>query len=159
MPAGPLREPVADGLARADAVVLIGAGEASRGKLLGAAPADLPLLRAELQPAAGREAIAGRKVVAFAGIGRPEKFFASLRALGCRIIFAHHFPDHYPYSPDDIMRIVEAATAEAALPVTTAKDWVRLSPEARQMVQALDVELCFADEAALDRLLAPLDHE
>jgi tetraacyldisaccharide 4'-kinase len=157
VPAGPLREPVAAGLARADAVVVIGEDRLPLGDLLVTARGDLPILRARLAPGAGSAAIARQKVLAFAGIGRPEKFFASLRELGCSIVFAHAFPDHHAYAPDEIMRVIEAAAAAAAFPVTTAKDWVRLGPEARRMVRSLDVDLQFADDAALDRLLARLD--
>ena len=89
IPAGPLREPVASGLARADAVVMIGTDRPRPVNLLAEMPIGLPVLRATLVPGAGSAAIARQKVLAFAGIGRPEKFFASLRELGCSVVFAH----------------------------------------------------------------------
>ena len=153
MPAGPLREPLADALLRVGAVVLVGAdagGVASR------LEPHLPLLKAELVPDARARELAGKKVLAFAGIGRPAKFFATLEALGCRVASARSFADHHAYSPDDIMRLVEAASAAGAELVTTEKDLVRFPPEARRMAQAVRVELAWQNPAALAELLAPL---
>jgi tetraacyldisaccharide 4'-kinase len=154
IPAGPLREPVSQGLARADAVVLIGTGNRS----LPALPIERPVLLASLVAGAGRDQVARQKVGAFAGIGRPEKFFATLRELGCTLAFARPYPDHHVFAPEEIMRLLEAATAAGAIAVTTAKDWVRLPPEARRMVRALDVDLQFTDPTALDVLLARVIH-
>ena len=150
MPAGPLRESVASGLARAQGVVLIGDGEAA-----GFGATSLPILRARIVPTPGALALADRAVLAFAGIGRPEKFFSTLESLGCRLVGSVAFADHHPYRPDEIMRLVEAAAESRAALVTTEKDAVRLPPEARAMVEVLPVELVFEDEAALDRALAP----
>ena len=86
MPAGPLREPVAPGLARADAIVLIGDAPAPRE--LGAV--SCPTLRAALEPVNG-ERFAGARLAAFAGIGRPDKFFATLRRLGANLIATQSF--------------------------------------------------------------------
>src|SRR3546814_1861862 len=86
----------------------------------------------------------GRRVLAFAGIGRPEKFFASLERLGAEIVQRQVFADHAPYAPDTVMRLAEAAQQQDALPVTTAKDHVRLPAEAQAMIDCLRVELRFA---------------
>jgi len=151
MPAGPLREPPGDGLARADACILIGADRAGIARAL---PADLPLHRARLVPAAGGADLGGRRLLAFAGIGRPAKFFATLEGLGARLAVTRAFPDHHPYKADEVMRLVEAARAADAEPITTEKDAVRLPPEARPMVRVLAVELAWDDPASPKRLLA-----
>ena len=97
MPAGPLREPVADGLARADLVLAIGpAGGAARGSPA-AGRAARPLVEGALVPLATGMDWRGLRAVAFAGIGRPEKFFATLRAAGAEIVAAHGFGDHEPF--------------------------------------------------------------
>lgn len=151
LPAGPLREPLAEGLARADAVVLMGQDSAGVAKRL---PPDMPVLRAWLEP--GREALRlrGQNVVAFAGIGRPEKFFATLAALGARVIAVHPFADHFPYRHDDIQPILDEAFQLGAVPVTTAKDAVRLPPDQRQQVDVVPVTVRWEDPAALRALLA-----
>ncbi len=154
MPAGPLREALARGLARADALVLIGDGDAAEVEAPAAAAA-LPVLRARIAPVPdSARALAGRRVLAFAGIARPEKLFASLAALGCDLVGTRAFPDHHLYAPDEIMALVEAAAAAGATPVTTEKDAARLPEAARAMVETLAVRLVFEDEDALDRLLA-----
>src|SRR5258707_487806 len=149
IPAGPLREPIAAGLARADAIVLIGNAPAPRE--LDVVPC--PILRAALEPVNG-ERIADGRLAAFAGIGRPEKFFATLRRLGATLVAAKPFPDHHRYGVDEIARLREIAAREDARLVTTAKDWARLSPELRQRIEVLDVEIRWRDAAILQRMLS-----
>jgi tetraacyldisaccharide 4'-kinase len=151
IPAGPLREPVAAGLARADAIVLIGSAPAPQG--LGTV--SCPILRAVLEPVNG-ERFAGARLAAFAGIGRPEKFFATLRRLGAILVAAQSFADHHPYSADKIVRLRELADREDARLVTTTKDWMRLPPELRQGIEVLEVEIRWRDAAILQRLLSDL---
>ena len=153
LPAGPLREPVGAGLARADAVVLVGSDTARVAETL---PPGLPLLRTRLVPAPGAERLAGKAVFAFAGIGRPEKFFTTLGEIGCRVVATRSFPDHHPYRPEEIMQVCEEAATLGAVPVTTAKDAVRLPPSARAMVETFSVTLEWSDPDALEALLAPL---
>jgi tetraacyldisaccharide 4'-kinase len=153
IPAGPLRERVAAGLARADAIVLMDDGAAPGSNR---SPAiDRPILRASLDPIDGNR-FAGAHVVAFAGIGRPEKFFASLRRLGATIVAERGFPDHHPYRAAELAELRDTAANADAVLVTTAKDWVRLSPLERRDIAVLEVELRWHDKSALDALLAPL---
>jgi tetraacyldisaccharide 4'-kinase len=154
IPAGPLREPVADGLARAAAVALIGE-DAEAARTLAAWPAlgALPVLRARLRPLPTGLPLAGERVVAFAGIGRPEKFFDTLRALGARLAAAHAFADHAPYAPRVLRRMAAEARAADALLVTTEKDAVRLPAAFRPQVMAVPVRLVFDDPAAVAALL------
>jgi tetraacyldisaccharide 4'-kinase len=150
LPAGPLREPLARGLARAHAFVLVGPDRA--GLRTGLA-AHAPVLSASLTPDATARTLAGRKVHAFAGIGRPEKFFATLDALGARRAASHAFADHHPYTEAEIARLIGAAAADHAIAVTTAKDLVRLPAATRAQVTAVNVDLVFEDAAELERLL------
>ena len=151
IPAGPLRERVAPGLARADAIVVIGDGAGPEGLRR----SGRPVLRAALRPVAG-ERFAGRRLVAFAGIGRPEKFFATLRRLGATVAAAHGFPDHHRFRSDQIAALRREADAAGATLVTTAKDWVRLAPETRAGIEVLEVEIAWRDPAALAAVLAPV---
>lgn len=154
LPAGPLRETVAEGLAHAQAVVLIGEDRTSAAAQVGNA---LPILHARLTPAPGSDPggtdLSGRRVLAFAGIGRPEKFFESLREAGAEIAESKLFPDHHPYSAAEIDAILQQARAAGLLPVTTRKDWVRLPPDRRDGIAVLDITLTWQDEAALTALL------
>jgi tetraacyldisaccharide 4'-kinase len=146
MPAGPLRETLAGGLARADAVVLLGDGPLDR-TVFGA----LPLLRARLKPL--DSGLAGQRVFAFAGIGRPEKFFDTLRALGAEVAGNEAFPDHQPYDGDTLARLHRAAEAAQARLVTTDKDAARLGPLLSPDITVQYVELLWEDEAVLHALL------
>jgi len=153
IPAGPLREPIEAGLDRADAVVVLGQDRCGTADLIGS---RRPILHARLVPAPGAaEALRGQRVVAFAGIGRPAKFFATVEELGADLIERIAFADHHPYVPDEIMRMVEFAAASGAKLVTTAKDAVRLPEQARGMVEVVPVSVVWDDPAALDRVLAP----
>jgi len=122
LPAGPLREPVARGLARAQALVILGPDLQQIGDRGGA----LPLLRGSLVPRAGAADWQGQRLLAFAGIGRPEKFFTSLRELGADLVETVGFPDHHPYNPGEIVALQQRAAAQGAQLVTTEKDFVRL---------------------------------
>jgi tetraacyldisaccharide 4'-kinase len=153
MPAGPLRESLHDGLERASAVVLVGDDRAGVAALLGG---RLPLLRARLAPTSEANSLAGRDVVAFAGIGRPEKFFETLREIGCRLIAHHAFPDHHPYSDAEVARLFDEAATHKALLLTTEKDAARLSGAARERVQVVKVALVWEDEELLAEVLAPV---
>ncbi len=152
IPAGPLRESVAEGLARADAVVLL--GEDSHAIAARVARADLPLVRGELSPTRDSRGLRGQVVSAIAGIGRPEKFFATLEVLGCRVAARRGFSDHHRYDPDEIMRLVEEAQDLNALLVTTEKDFVRLPAEARNLVHVVRVVVAWRDPSTMARLLA-----
>jgi len=143
LPAGPLREPVTQGVARADAAVLVGDGAPDLAGFRG------PVLRAHLVADGG--ALVGRPVFAFAGIGRPEKFIASLEASGAKVIGSCFFADHHPYSEDEILEL--KAIAGEALLVTTEKDFVRLSIASREGIKVLKVSARFDDAAAMERLL------
>jgi tetraacyldisaccharide 4'-kinase len=138
-------------LARAHAVILIGEGEPPET----VAVARRPVLRASLDPF---DAAMFRRlrVAAFAGIGRPDKFFASLRRVGAEIVMARAFPDHHRFSPAEITGLRREAERSGAQLVTTAKDWVRLPAAARVGIDVFEVELRWYDPATLSALLVPV---
>jgi tetraacyldisaccharide 4'-kinase len=150
IPAGPLREPLAEGIARADAVVIVGEDEAD---IVGSLGGAVPVVRARLAPVEWSDGIAGREVVAFAGIARPEKFFATLRELDCRLVAAEPFADHHRYSVDEVMGLVNLAVTKGAVAVTTAKDAVRLPEPALRLVRVLEVEISWQVPEAVDALI------
>lgn len=134
IPAGPLREPVAAGLARADMTLTIGEGEI-------ALPHPPPRLRGHLRPLQTGMDWTGMPVFAFAGIGRPEKFFDTLRTLGADLRGTEAMGDHQPLTPALLRRLGSRAAALGAQPVTTEKDAVRLPRALRGQVLVLPVRL------------------
>lgn len=157
IPAGPLREPIRRGLARADLVVLVGSAP-DRQKAIARWPEleRAPVLGAERQPLQTGLPLAGEKVIAFAGIARPEKFFDTLREMGADVQATHAFPDHHRYRPRLFRRLLTEARSSDAMLVTTEKDAVRLPPEMRREVVTVQIRLEPEDWAPLDALLDSL---
>lgn len=148
LPAGPLREGVATAAARCAAAVLIGEDRAGVATML---PGALPVLRARLVPDAAALALAGQRVLAFAGLARPDKFFIMLRDLGADLVAARYYPDHHAFSARELAALT-AMAGDAAM-VTTPKDAVRLPEAWRAQVRVAGVGLAWEDEAALNALL------
>ena len=114
----------------------------------------LPVLRADLRPGPEIAAFVGRRVLAFAGIARPEKFFSMLAEAGVIVAGTMSFPDHHPFSQADLRRVTDEAARIGAAPVTTPKDAVRLPDAYRERIGVVGVSLAWDDPTALDRLLA-----
>lgn len=149
-PAGPLREPAGRALQRADAIVWIGPGEMAKqhteldtftGAVLSAK------LRAEAKPPTG-------KLLAFAGIGRPEKFFSSLRTAGAELVQEIAFADHHAFSAKDVTNLTKWAEKYQARLITTTKDAVRWPAELRADLLVWPVALEFAKPDDVEKLLA-----
>lgn len=146
IPAGPLRAPLQAQLDAADALVLIGEGAA------GASLAEVkPSFRAAI--VTEEKKFSGERVVAFAGIGRPEKFFSTLTAEGAEIVARRAFADHHRFSADEIAELAALSRRHGAKLVTTEKDAVRLAPAALD-VETLPIRLVFADENSVAAALA-----
>ncbi len=155
IPAGPLRAPLAVQLPMIDALVVIGEGEAGE-RLAGRALSHgKAVFRGHLQPDAEIAAsFHGRKVVAFAGIGRPEKFFATLAETGADVVEAFGFDDHQMFSADNIDTLKKAAQHHEAVLVTTEKDFMRLGDAFGDFPLAvLPVTLALEKDAAFAQFL------
>ena len=108
----------------------------------------------------GAPGVSGKRLVAFAGIGRPRKFFDSLKSAGAEMVASVAFPDHYPYRESDIALILRKAQDLDATAITTEKDWVRLPKSLASGIETFPVSLKWRDSATLWRLLEGLlDHE
>lgn len=149
IPAGPLREFPDHGLSRADAIVVIGPISESTSAAL---PENIPIFKASIVPA-DKQIEGSSRVVAFAGIGFPEKFYASLLTAGAEIIETRSFPDHYFYSKQDIIKLKSTASKHDAKLVTTEKDFARLDASDAQGIDTLPVSVEWQDRTAFDDFL------
>ena len=148
LPAGPLREPVAAAASRCQTAVLIGEDTRAAGLAL---PHTLPVLRARLRPQSPE--LRGHRTLAFAGIGRPAKFFSTVEEAGAELVGTRFFADHHRYTAGDLRRLQRRALSLDANLVTTAKDAVRLPLEWRSRVAVAAVSLAWSDEAQIEALL------
>ncbi len=157
LPAGPLREPVETGLRRADQVLVIGP-PASRAAFREVWPEvnTLPLLNGELRPLATGMDWQDLRCLAFAGIGRPSKFFKTLKDLGAEVQATRSFDDHASYDPRLLARLEGEARSLGAQLVTTEKDAIRLPAAFRSKVLVVPVRLEIEDWTAFDQALARL---
>lgn len=146
-PAGPLRVPLTRQWSHVDGVILVGDGHAGDAVAEEAERRGLPVHPAHL--VSDRNGVSGRPWFAFAGIGRPEKFFATLRDAGADLRGTRSFPDHHPYRPSDLIRLAAEAHRLGAGLVTTEKDAVRLPPDFTGQVEVLKIKLRFMDPPAL----------
>jgi tetraacyldisaccharide 4'-kinase len=158
IPAGPLRAPLDAQLDHAQALVVVGAGDVG-GVESEARKRGLPVFGARLAPDARFIAsLGGSRVLAFAGIGDPEKFFATLREAGVAVAAARSFADHHRYSRAEAQALCDEADRTGLVPVTTEKDLGRMQgddgvAQLAERARALPVTLQFDDEAAFRRLL------
>lgn len=152
IPAGPLRESIESGLKRADGIIIMGP---DRHNITEQFQDRLPVIRAETEPSC-TTSLWGRETVAFAGIGRPEKFRRSLDWLGANVAGFHPFPDHHVYKEKDFDALKEQATEYQAALVTTRKDYVRLPDDIREIVDIVDIDIRWAEADDMPRLLDPL---
>jgi tetraacyldisaccharide 4'-kinase len=159
-PAGPLRAPLKPQLARTDALIVVGAGAASADVSEAAAAREALVLSAHLEPdPASLTALQGRRVLAFAGIGDPRRFFRTLRGAGIEVAREHSFPDHHGFSDGEIESLLMDAKADGLTLVTTEKDFARLRggsemPALVRDIVPFKVALEFADVATLRKFLA-----
>lgn len=149
IPAGPLREPIESGLKKANACIFIDDDITGVSNTLN----DLDLVTAEFKPLTTE--FEGKDVYPFAGMGRPEKFLRSLFKMGANIVAFDDFPDHYYYKDIDIATLLDKAKKRNAIPVTTRKDFTRISKQYQGFVKVLDVELEL-DKETLDEVLKPV---
>jgi tetraacyldisaccharide 4'-kinase len=143
-PAGPMREPLARAAARADAIVLVG---------MAAAPFGVPARPTWRATARISPEIAPQKILAFCGIGRPARFFAALEKEGFTLAERVAFPDHYPFTLQDVGALRSKAAKLGVALMTTEKDFVRIAPEERNGVAIARLAMSVDDPDALLRLV------
>jgi len=160
IPAGPLRAPLPPQLARTDALIVIGRGDASMEVATAVAAREGQVLSAHLKPnAASVAALAGKAVLAFAGIGDPQRFFRTLRSSGIDVVRQRTFADHHNFKENEIEALLAEARRDALTLVTTEKDLARLRqggelPAMAREIVPFAITLEFEDGGKLRKFLA-----
>jgi tetraacyldisaccharide 4'-kinase len=159
-PAGPLRAPLSPQLARTDALIVVGDGVAAAPVAAAVAAQGKAVLPAQIRADAGSVALlAGKPVLAFAGIGDPDRFFRTLRASGIEVARERAFADHHPFSQSEIEALIADAKRDALTLVTTEKDLARLrgregNPGWARDIVPFAVTLAFDDPARLRKFVS-----
>lgn len=135
-PAGPLRESIADGLAKTDFVIVIGEVEANLQKILG----EKKIISAKIK-AKNIEKFSGKKLFAFCGLAYPDKFFSFLENQGLNVVDREGFMDHHFYKISELDFLMKEAQKQGAKLVTTKKDWVKFPSNFKRKIDYLDIEL------------------
>jgi len=148
IPAGPLRETMNDAFSRIDGIIMIGEDVQQVATYLGK-----PVCQAKLRPGLAAQYLNKPKVLAFAGIGRPQKFYDSCREAGLSVLQTRDFPDHHAYADSDLNELAQIAAHNDLSLITTAKDFVRLPTGYRSSVGVLEIELVFDDPEKLLKLI------
>jgi tetraacyldisaccharide 4'-kinase len=153
-PAGPLRAPLPPQLARTDALIIIGRDNAADAVAAAIAGQGGLVLRGHLTPTEGSvAALRGKRVLAFAGIGDPNRFFQTLRTSGVEVVAQRVFADHHAFSDNEIEALAAAAKRYGLTLVTTEKDFTRLGSKGALDVVPFAVTLQFDDEVKLLRFV------
>ena len=159
IPAGPLRAPLPPQLARTDALIVIGRGDASMEVATAVAAREGQVLSAHLKPNAASVAVlAGKAVLAFAGIGDPQRFFRTLRSSGIDVVRQRTFADHHNFKENEIEALLAEARRDALTLVTTEKDLARLRqggelPAMAREIVPFAITLEFEDGGKLRKFL------
>ena len=160
LPAGPLRAPLTLQMSRTDALIVIGDGHAADAVATALAARGRPVFRARLKPdAASVAALFGKPVLAFAGIGDPDRFFRGLRGSQIDVVRAQPFADHHMYSQGEIEALRAEAKRDQLVLVTTEKDLARLRgkeglPGWANEIVPFAITLEFDDPAQLRRFIS-----
>jgi len=160
IPAGPMRERMDDVLSRTSVVIKMGRGHAADKVAARARARAIPVFRAILRPAPAPE-LDGLPVLAFAGIGRPEKFYGTLRELHADLVATESFADHHAYSERDAEALLARARTLGAALVTTEKDLARLRDapagsmraQLREAARTVSVRVVIDDFPSFEALL------
>lgn len=147
VPAGPLRVSFRDGLKELDMAIINGEDETD---LAAQFPDDMPWFTGMLTPDQTMASdFADTPLLAFAGIGRPQRFFNTLKTSGATLAHQLAFADHHPYSEADLTKLQEDAVRLGARLITTQKDWIRLPAEWREKIAFLPVSMTVQNEPAV----------
>ncbi|RVA87931.1 tetraacyldisaccharide 4'-kinase, partial [Mesorhizobium sp. M7A.F.Ca.CA.004.02.1.1] len=156
IPGGPLRAKIVDQLVFTSGLLKMGEGTAADSVVRQAARAGRPIFEAHTEPS-GKAGLAGKRFLAFAGIGHPEKFFDTVREAGGELALTRPFPDHHFFAEDELAELAATARTEGLVLITTAKDAARLRHGAPQdfldRLEVLEIDTVFELDHVPERII------
>lgn len=156
IPGGPLRARIVDQLVFTSGLLKMGEGAAADAVVRQAARAGRPIFEARTEPSS-KHGFAGKRFLAFAGIGHPAKFFDTVREAGGEVALSRPFPDHHVYAEDELAELTATARAEGLGLITTAKDAARLRHGASQdfldRLDVLEIDTIFELDHVPERII------
>ena len=162
LPAGPMREAFSSGVQKLDLILINGADDTMlRSRLKSHLPADLPIFDVSITPDDTQIDLQTNQYIAFAGIGRPERFFQTLNEIGAHSLEQHAFPDHHPFRDSELVSLSKLAEQQNATLITTEKDWHRLPRPWQAKILYLPISLTLttmADSKLADTITDRLNH-
>ena len=147
IPAGPLREFISTGLLRADAIILIGETSPELLKLFG----KKEIFKAKIKPHCPN--VKNKRVVAFAGIGHPEKFYNSLEECGFELVSKHNFADHHTYTTKELNKLIDISIKKEAELFTTSKDFIKIPQDMKHMFNVLEITVDWENPEKLKKFI------
>ena len=142
IPAGPMREKLEDGLNRSDAVIFIGKDKFGLLKKI-----NKPIFQVEIKEQKPKHT--HQNVVAFAGIGYPQKFYNSLEKCGLKVAKSYDFPDHHFYTKDELKEVIKKANRRNMPVYTTLKDFVKIPKNLQKSFNVLNIKADFENKPDL----------
>lgn len=147
IPAGPLRESLQSGLKRAQAIIIIGEDKHNLSETF----KDYPVFKGRISAQIDKPE--KEPIIAFAGIGRPKKFYTSLQNCGFKIYQTIDFPDHHQYTRAELLSLIEKAQQNKCLLYTTSKDFVKIPTDLKRNFKVLEISIQWEDEQKLENFL------
>lgn len=147
IPAGPLRETLSDGLKRAQAIIIIGKDKHNLAQEF----KKLPVFKGDIAPKPVE--ITNSQAIAFAGIGRPDKFYQSMQEMGFKLLKTIDFPDHHQYTLPELETLIEMAQKNQAELYTTSKDYVKIPTVLQKHFKVLEIDIIWQDKSALTNFI------
>lgn len=158
VPGGPVRAPLDEQMRQLSAILKVGDGQAADAIIRTAARAGKQIFVSSIRPRPQPD-LKGKPVLAYAGIADPEKFYRTVSSLGADIVSRRGFPDHHQFSDEEMSDLMQDAAKADLLPVTTAKDAMRLQGRhgpAADLLQAsriIDINMVFDDPNAAGAMI------
>tara|TARA_B100000287_G_scaffold110959_1_gene103347 strand:+ start:496 stop:1473 length:978 start_codon:yes stop_codon:yes gene_type:complete len=154
IPAGPLREKLSDSIKKCHLSIII---DEDINNIANKLNNLLPIIKAKINiESEYLNNFKNKNVVAFCGLGFPEKFFKTIKEIGCNIRYKKSFPDHYQYKEKDLKELIDIAIKYNSLLITTEKDHIKILKKYRNRIYYFPITVDFINDKIINDKLYSL---